>query len=342
MTAERLFRVGLVAGAVAVALSAPLVLPNFALSILALVFIAALLASSVNMLVGQVGLLSIGHAGIAACAAYAVAWATVRDHDPLIQVALAALATVAVSAVYAVTTMRTRGIVFLMITLALGMIVFGLALRLATITGGQNGLTGISRPPLVAEPSTFYGLTVLVFATAVAVLWVIGRSPFGLTMRGVRDSESRMASLGYSVSSIKFVAVMMSGLIAGLAGVLAVWQAQFMSPAVAAFGRSALAVVMVILGGTGTLLGPFVGAGIVVGTEHWLSSYVERWPTVLGLIFIAVVLFARRGVVGEAIVLGHRLLGRDGDIATLQPVVEGLPLAVETGTRSPISSKEEE
>jgi len=92
--------------------------------------------------------------------------------------------------------------------------------------------------------------------------------------------------------------VMLSGLLAGIAGVLIVWQAEFISPNVASFSRSAMAVVMVILGGTGTLLGPLIGAGVVVGTEHWLSSYVERWPTLLGLVFIAVVLFAPGGVVG--------------------------------------------
>ncbi len=206
--------------------------------------------------------------------------------------------TLAVSAVYALTTMRTRGIVFLMITLALGIVVYGLALKLSTITGGQNGLTGIDRPALLASPTAFYLLTVVAFVLAVAFRAIVARSPFGLVLRGTRESESRMSSLGYSVSKAKFLAVMLSGLLAGSAGVLIVWQAEFISPNVASFSRSAMAVVMVILGGTGTLLGPLIGAGVVVGTEHWLSSYVERWPTLLGLVFIAVVLFAPGGVVG--------------------------------------------
>ena len=92
---------------------------------------------------------------------------------------------------------------------------------------------------------------------------------------------------------------MIAGIVAGAAGVLAVWQTEFISPSVAQFSRSALAVVMVIVGGTGTLLGPLVGAGVVIGAEYWLSTYVERWATVLGVIFIVVVLFARRGIVGE-------------------------------------------
>jgi len=284
--------------ALTVAIAVPFVLPPYLVTLLSLVFIAGLLASSVDLLAGQGGLVSIGHAGIAATAAYGVAWGTVESAGLPAQLGLALVATLLVSAVYAVTTMRTRGIVFLMITLALGIVVYGLALKLSTITGGQNGLTGISRPELLASPTTFYLLTVAVFVAAAGFRVVVARSPFGLVLRGTRESESRMSSLGYSVAGAKFVAVMLSGLLAGIAGVLIVWQAEFISPNIASFSRSAMAVVMVILGGTGTMLGPLVGAGIVVGTEHWLSSYVERWPTLLGLVFIAVVLFAPGGVVG--------------------------------------------
>jgi branched-chain amino acid transport system permease protein len=315
VTRATALRLLLVTGVIVLVMAAPLVLSGFAVSILTLVLVAALLASSVNMLVGQVGLLSIGHAGIAASAAYAVAWATVRGYDLPVQLALAALLTLGVSTVYGLTTMRTRGIVFLMITLALGMIIYGLAFRLTTITGGQNGLTGITRPAVVGEASNFYLLSAVVLALVLAGLWILSRSPFGLTLRGVRDSESRMASLGYSVASIKFAAVMVSGMIAGLAGVLAVWHAQFMSPAAATFGRSALAVVMVILGGAGTLLGPLVGAAIVVGAEHWLSSYVERWSALLGLVFILAILFVPRGVVGGLAALADRFARRPGDLS---------------------------
>jgi branched-chain amino acid transport system permease protein len=290
--------IALTIGLLILAAAAPIAMPTFMVSVLSLVFIAAILASSVNMLIGHVGLLSLGQAGIAASAAYAVAWATVNGHGLGVQLGLALIVVLGASAIYGVTTMRTKGIVFLMITLALGMIVFGLVFRLASVTGGQNGLTGIDRPALLAHPAAFHLTTVVVFGVAVGALWLIGRSPFGLTMRGVRDSESRMASLGYSVASIKLRAVMLAGLLAGVAGVLGVWHAEFVSPATATFGRSAFAVVMVILGGTGSLLGPLVGAGVVVGAEHWLSSYVGRWSTVLGVVLIVVVLFAPRGVMG--------------------------------------------
>jgi branched-chain amino acid transport system permease protein len=306
-TAVRLLP-GVAASAAVVA--GALVLPPHLVTILSLVFISALLASSVDLLAGQAGLVSIGHAGISGAAAYAVAWATLHDHGAVVALLLALVVTVGVSTVYGLTTMRTSGIVFLMITLALGIVVFGLALKLSSITGGQNGLTGIRRPAFLTDPTAFYLVTAGCFALAAGARHVLARSPFGLVLRGTRESETRMSSLGYSVARAKFVAVLLSGLVAGLAGVLVVWQAQFLSPNVASFSRSAMAVVMVIVGGAGWLLGPLVGATVVVGTEHWLSSYVERWPTLLGLVFIAVVLFAPGGIVGA---VSGRRRGRSGD-----------------------------
>jgi branched-chain amino acid transport system permease protein len=292
---------------IACAFAAPLVLAPYPLTLLSLVWIAALLASSVNLLVGQIGLLSLGQAGISAAAGYAIAWGAVRDADPLVQVGLAVVVTLVVSVVYGVMTMRTNGIVFLMITLAMGMIVFGLAQKMTSLTGGQNGLTGVRRPAFFAEPGAFYELTLLALLVGLVASLVITRSQFGLVLRGVRESEGRMSSLGYPVARVKFLVMVCAGLFAGCAGMLAAWQAEFMSPTTAGFARSAFAVVMVIVGGTGTLLGPVVGAGIVVGIEHWLSSYVERWPTLMGVVLIVVVLFARGGVVGAVQDLVRRM-----------------------------------
>jgi branched-chain amino acid transport system permease protein len=166
----------------------------------------------------------------------------------------------------------------------------------------------------VTDAGPFYLLTLASLVVTLIACGVLDRSPFGLTLRGLRESEGRMASLGYPVARAKLLAMLCSGIVAGLAGVLAAWQAQFVSPAVASFSRSAFATVMVIVGGTGTLLGPVVGAGVVVGVEHWLSSWVERWPTLLGVVLIVVVLFARGGVVGalQELVRRSRTADRDG------------------------------
>jgi len=337
---NRALRLAAIAVAILAAMGAPLVLSSYLLTLLTLVFIAGLLAASVNFLAGEAGLVSMGQAGISAAAAYAVAYATVRGHDVVVQVGLAIVVALVVSAVYALMTMRSRGMVFLMITLALGMTVFGLAFKLASITGGQNGLTGVDRPALIAESGRFYLVCAAAFVIGTLVLRHISRSPFGLAVRGVRESESRMSSLGYRVAVIKFGAVMIAGLVAGAAGILAVWQTEFISPSVAQFSRSALAVIMVIVGGVGTLLGPLVGAAVVIGAEYWLSTYVERWATVLGVVFILVVLFARRGIVGELEALLHRGWGNSIQADGREPV----PVTIDAGDRSasgPIDSGDE-
>lgn len=333
--------------AVVVAAAAPLVLAPYPLTLLSLVCIAAILASSVNLLVGQAGLLSLGQAGISASAGYAVAWGAVRDMDPLVQIGLAFVVTLLVSLVYGVMTMRSRGIVFLMITLALGMIVYGMAQKLPTLTGGQNGLTGVDRPPLVADAGAFYLLALACLVLTVLACAALVRSPFGLALRGIRESEGRMASLGYPVARAKLVAMVAAGLLAGLAGTLAAWQAQFVSPATASFSRSAFATVMVIVGGTGTLLGPIVGAGVVVGVEHWLSSWVERWPTLLGVVLIVVVLFARGGIVGALQELVRRWGPDRGDDARRPPAsgalaVGGLVMGSGTVVGAPAADQDRE
>jgi len=290
---------GLALAGVAGVAVAPLVLPPYLLTVASIIFIAALLAASVNLLAGLVGLVSMGHAGIAAAAAYGIAWSALRDWPLAGQLLLAMLVAALVSLVYAAMTMRTSGIVFLMITLALGVTVFGLALKASSITGGQNGLTGIRRPALIEDAGSFFLLAAAACGLGLAAVRVLGRSPFGLTLKGIRESPSRMSSLGYRVSAAKFLAIVLSGLLAGCAGILVIWQSEFISPSAASFSRSAFAVVMVIVGGTGTVLGPIVGAALVVGIEQWLSSYVERWPTVLGIVLVSVVLFAPRGIVGS-------------------------------------------
>jgi branched-chain amino acid transport system permease protein len=279
--------------------AAPYVFPSYVIGLLTLVLIAALLAASINLLAAG-GLFSAGHAGISAAAGYGLAYATAHGQGWAQAVLVALLVTLAVAAVYALTSMRTAAIYFLMVTLALGMVVFGLAYRLNSLTGGENGLRDVDRPAAVAEYWQFYYLCLAVLAVALAALWVIGRSPFGLALRGIRDSESRMRSLGYNVPAFKFLAVLLSGLLAGVSGVLATYQAEFISPASASFARSALGLVMVILGGTGTLLGPLAGAAIVALAQNELSVHMDRWQTALGLVFIAVVLFVPQGLAGLA------------------------------------------
>ena len=283
---------------------------SFVISLTSTILIAGILASSVNFLAGQVGMVSLGHAGIAAASSYGVAWASKQGFDPAVQVLIALVVTVIVSFIYGILSMRTSGIYLLMVTLAVGMLIYGLAFRLSSVTNGENGISGVARPEWMGSYWIYYYVVLAGFVITTAVLWVIGRSPFGASLTGLRDSESRMRSLGYSVPSYKLGAFMVSGLVAGFAGLLAVWHTGFISPSSAGVDRSVHLIVMVILGGIGTLLGPLIGAAIVVLVENVLSSYVDRWPTVLGLIFILVILFARAGIAGSAAKLIARLRRR--------------------------------
>jgi branched-chain amino acid transport system permease protein len=276
------------------------------------ILIAAMTAASVNFLVGQAGLASLGHGAIAGAAGYAVAWAFKQGWDPVLSVLLAIALTLVVSFVYGVLTMRTSGIYFLMVTLAIGMLIYGLAFRMSSITGGDNGIL-LQRPDWINARENwwvFYYFVLGVLVVATLVLWIVARSPFGSSLRGIRDNESRMRSLGYSVAGYKVAAFMISGFVAGVAGILGAWNTQSVSPDSVNVEASILLIVMVILGGVGTLLGPLVGAAIVIVVKFTVSSYVDRWQTLLGLVFIIVILLARAGLVGSIAKLVNRILRR--------------------------------
>lgn len=286
-------------GIVAVAL--PYVVQPFYVSVATQILIFGLFAMSIDLLGGYVGLMPLGHAGLLGVAAYATGYLISRlewSWPPTVAVALAL--TVAVSAVFGLLAVRTRGIFFVMITLAEGMLVWGLAYRWSSVTGADNGIRGIERPDFATPYWQYYYLALGVFAACALVLALVARSPFGLTLKGIRESEPRMRTLGYDVVRHKVIAFVVSGLFAGIAGVLYAWYNGFVSPSAISVTASTEGILMVVLGGVGTLVGPVVGAGVIVLIKDLLSSYVTRWPTVMGLIFILVVLFARDGVVGTA------------------------------------------
>lgn len=302
----------LIVTAVALALSValPYMVSGYYVNLASLILASAIFAGSVNLLAGDGGLVSLGHAGIAAAAGYGLAWSLKQGHDLWLQLLIALGMTLLVSALFGLVSMRTHGVFYLMVTLAAGMICYGIAFQWSAVTGGDNGLSGIRRPETISEYWTFYFAVLVIFLVVTVALWAISRSPFGLVLRGIRDSESRMRSIGYSVASYKFGAMMLSGLLAGLAGVILVWRSEFVSPPIGDFISSALALIMVVLGGLGTLMGPLVGAALVVLIQQVLSSYVDRWETVLGVLFIASVLFAPKGIVGGFRSLASWVRGR--------------------------------
>ena len=271
---------------------------SFWKSILSLALIWGILACGVNLLGGYGNMLSLGHAGIMGAAAYGVAVAGVNYQlGELAQICAGLAAGLVCSAIFGMISIRTIGVYFLLVTLALGMTVWGSALRLNSVTGGDNGIRGLARPALLDSVAGF-GLSCLVVALlAVLATKRVTGSRFGLALRGLADSEKRLEAIGYNVLMLRFVAFMISGVFASVAGILFAYYNRFVSPDVATFAVSGKVVLMMILGGAGTLSGPFLGALIVTVVENYVSLYVTRWPTVLGAIYVAAVLFAPTGLV---------------------------------------------
>jgi branched-chain amino acid transport system permease protein len=290
----------LVAGA-AVGLALPYLTTSYYLAIATQVLVFGLLAMSIDLLGGYLGLMPLGHAGIMGVGAYVMGYLISKAHWAWPSAALLALGLVVlVSLVFGLLAVRTTGIFFVMITMAEGMLVWGLAFRWSSVTGAENGLRGIARPEFATLYWQYYYLVLGVFAACATLLALLVRSPFGLTLKGIRESESRMRTLGYHVTLHKLLAFMLSGLFAGVSGLLYAWYNQFISPSAINITASTEGILMVVLGGAGTLLGPVLGAAVIVFVKNILSVYVARWPTVMGLIFIAVVLFAREGILGAA------------------------------------------
>jgi branched-chain amino acid transport system permease protein len=293
-------------GALAVALAAlaavPLWVPGtFYVNIASQILLYAIFALGINVLAGYAGLVSLGHAGLFGIAAYTAAKILTAGHGHLASDAAALVVTVLGAAVFAVLALRGTGLAFVMITVALGQIVWGVAYRWISLTNGDNGISIPSRPrPFglsLAAPRSFYWATFLVFLLALASMAIFVGSPLGAAVRGTRDQPRRMNALGYHVWMIRFAAFLFSGLWTGVAGLLYVYYHQFVSPQAVALTASAEALLMVISGGTGTLLGSVVGAGLVVVVKNVASAYIERWNFVLGAIFVLIVVFMPEGLV---------------------------------------------
>jgi branched-chain amino acid transport system permease protein len=197
---------------------------------------------------------------------------------------------------------RTRGVYFILITLAFGYIVWGVAYRWASFTGGDNGVTNVPYPAVggfrVANATQYYYVVLTVIVLCALAYRMLVTSPFGLTLRGIKSSESRMRSLGYDVGRHLYVAFVLSGIIASVAGVLYVYFNRFINPVAGSFPVSVEAVLMAIVGGSGTILGPFLGSGLILILRNWVSGFFHYYTAVLGIVFIVTVLWAPQGIMG--------------------------------------------
>ena len=307
-------RVASGAAALAVLVALPAVLSSYQLSLVTKMLIFGIFAMSLDLLLGYAGLPSLGHAAYFGVAAYTVGLLALRVANNFwLDFPAGLLMAAGVSALFGLFALRTRGSYFLMITLALGQVLWGIAFGWRSLTGGDDGLPSVPRPnvPLpwtLTDGIPFYYFVLIFFGLAVGALALIVSSPFGKALVGIRESERRMEVLGYDVWRHKYVAFILAGLFAGLAGNLFVYFNGFVSPSYLNILFSASALLMVILGGSGTLLGPAIGAAVIVGLENFISGYMERWVLVLGVIYVLVTLFAPSGLVG----LVRERLGNSG------------------------------
>jgi branched-chain amino acid transport system permease protein len=285
-----------------VALAVPWVITNdYYVNLASQILIYALLALSVNILLGYGGMVSLGHAAFLGLTGYCVVLMVLAGYNQLITAIFAVIFSTACGALFGVLSLRAIGIGFLMITLALGQIVWGIAYRANELTGGDNGITLPARPmpfgiDINSAPS-FYYFTLIVFSLALFCIWRLTRSPFGASLMGTREQPRRMSMLGYNVWKIQFITFVIASFWGSIASLLYIYYNLFMSPHAISLQQSAEALLMAILGGASTLLGPIVGAAIITIVKNVVSTYIERWNILLGVIFVVVIMFMPNGLV---------------------------------------------
>ena len=276
----------------------------------------ALFASAFNLLLGYTGILSFGHAAFFGGAAYITAHTVkVWGVTPELGLVLGVLAAAALGLVIGYLAIRRQGIYSTMITLALAQMFFFFCLQ-ATFTHGEDGLQGVPRGYLFGiidlnQPMNMYYFVLAVFVLGVFIIWRIINSPFGMILKSVRENENRAVSLGYSVNRYKLAAFVMSAALAGLAGGLKALVFQFATLTDVGWQMSGEVILMTLLGGIGTLIGPIVGAAFVVALQNYLATSDFPVTIVTGVIFMACVLLFRKGIVGEfyASRIGKKLFG---------------------------------
>jgi len=315
-----LFAPYIVGGAILIFL--PPFLPIYLQSLMTKVLIFAIFAMSLDVILGYTGLFSLGHAAYFGVAGYVTAILTVQygiKNFWLTMPASILMATV-VAAIFGIVALRVSGIYFLLVTFALGQLLFSVAIKWYSVAGGSDGLAGIPRPDLGLPwltwgTTTFYYFVFLSFIICFFLLYKFLNSTFGHALQGIRESEPRMLSLGYNTWFLKYVAFIVAGLFAGVAGMLFTHFNGYVAPQYLGVQTSGLAMFMVIIGGVGTLSGPFIGAVVIVLVEFFAGIYFhQRWPLILGAVFVVSIMYFRAGIGGHLLGLWKKVSYRYGSI----------------------------
>jgi branched-chain amino acid transport system permease protein len=280
----------------------PFLFSNYYVGLVIQIFIMAIFAMSLDILVGHTGLPSMGHAAYYGVAAYATGFLCLAGVKNFWFVIVFGMVLGGLTAAFfGLLAIRARGPYFMLITLALSQVLWGIAFKWRSITRGDDGIPGIGRPEIgmgidLKPDFYFYYFTFAIFLIVLVALFILLNSPFGYTLRGIRESESRMKALGYNVWLYKYVGFIFAGIFAGISGALWVYYSGFVNPSNFGIDLSVKALLMLILGGSGSLFGPSIGAGIIVLLENLVSGFTERWSLVLGIVYVTVIMLFSEGI----------------------------------------------
>jgi branched-chain amino acid transport system permease protein len=265
------------------------------------ILIWGVFAMSLDLLMGHAGMVSFGHSAFFGLGGYVAALALLHWPNAGAALLLPAAAAAVAGAVIGFFSIRVSGVYFIMLTLAFSQMFFAVAFQ-AQWLGSSDGISGVPKPVLpmldLTKPMIFHFYVVGFAALAALLLWRVVRSPFGHVLRGIHENEARMEAVGYPVDRYKLLAFVIAAVIAGMAGSFYTQFNGYISPDAFFWTTSGEALLMVIIGGTGTLGGSMLGAAAFILLQSLVSSYTERWMLILGLTFILLVLFAPGGIVG--------------------------------------------
>jgi branched-chain amino acid transport system permease protein len=279
----------------------PAVAGNYPVKLLQEILIWGIFAMSLDLLMGRAGMVSFGHSAFFGLGGYVAALALKAAPGMLASLVWPALAAALAALVIGFFAIRVSGVYFIMLTLAFSQMFYAYAFQVAWL-GAEDGIIGVPRASLLgvslASAVPFHLFLVLVFALAGFTLWRVARSPFGHVLQGIHENEGRMEAIGYAVRNYKLLAFVIAGMVAGVAGACYTQLNGSISPDAFFWTTSGEALLMVIIGGTGTLAGAVLGAAAFILLQSLVSTYTERWMLILGVTFILFVLFAPGGLVG--------------------------------------------
>jgi len=277
----------------------PLAVEEFWVHVAIEILILGLFAVSFNMIFGYMGQLSFGHAAFYGVGAYATGMLMVKTSIPLpICLAASMIAAGACAVIVGYFCVRLTGIYFAILTLAFGQLIYYIIFQWYSFTGGDNGLQGIVPPQMLFGATAYYYFTLFIVGAALIAMWYIIRSPFGYTMRAIRDNTERTRFIGINVRRYMLINFVVAAMFAGLAGGLLGPFNRSISPDLCDWHQSGVPVFMTVIGGTLGFLGPLIGSVIYTFLMAFVTGFTEYWPLVIGSIIILVVLFVPGGVLG--------------------------------------------